>query len=133
MADGGAGSLTERAGVRAGPFSPRWPWAGRALSALDPLRLAGAALFLAFWEAASLFVSPIILPGPLGVFERAATDFWSAPALSYFGLEDASLAGNLLYTTENVAHRRAARHSDRRRARPSIRADSGSCARRWTR
>ena len=54
------------------------------------------------WEAASQFVSPIILPGPLGVFERAAADFWSAPALSYFGVEDASLAGNLLYTTENV-------------------------------
>ena len=103
MADGGAGSLAERAGVRAGPFSPRWLWPGQALSALDPLRLAGAALFLAFWEAASLFVSPIILPGPIGVFERVATDFWSAPALSYFGLEDASLAGNLLYTAENVA------------------------------
>ena len=78
--------------------------AARALSALDPLRLAGAALFLAFWEAASLFVSPIILPGPLSACsQRAATDFWSAPALSYFGLEDPSLAGNLLYTAENVA------------------------------
>jgi ABC-type nitrate/sulfonate/bicarbonate transport system permease component len=97
-----AGSLAERAGGRADPLSPRWLWVGRALSTLDPLRLAGAVLFLTFWQAGSLFVSPIILPGPLGVFERAATDFWSAPALSYFGVEDASLAGNLLYTTENV-------------------------------
>ena len=103
MGDGAAGSVAERAGARAGPASPFSAWAGRALSALDPLRLAGAALFLALWQGASEFVSPIILPGPIGVFERAAADFWSAPALSYFGLEDASLAGNLLYTAENVA------------------------------
>jgi ABC-type nitrate/sulfonate/bicarbonate transport system permease component len=97
-----AASVAERTGGRTGASAPRWPMGGRALRALDPLRLAGAALFLALWQAASLFVSPIILPGPLGVFQRAATDFWSAPALSYFGVEDASLAGNLLYTTENV-------------------------------
>ena len=101
MADG-AGSLTEKAGGRAGLSLPSWPWAGRALAALDPLRLAGTGLFLVIWQAASHFASPIILPGPIGVFERAATDFWSAPALSYFGVEDPSLAGNLLYTTENV-------------------------------
>ena len=101
MADS-AGSLAERAGGRVATSSPRWRWAGRALSALDPLRLAGAVLFLGLWQAGSLLVSPIILPGPLGVFQRAATDFWSAPALSYFGVEDPSLAGNLLYTTENV-------------------------------
>ena len=103
MGDGAAGSVAERAGARAGRASPPSAWAGRALSALDPLRLAGAALFLALWQGASEFVSPIILPGPIGVFERVAADFWSAPALSYFGLEDASLAGNLLYTAENVA------------------------------
>ena len=74
-----------------------------ALAALDPFRLAGAVLFIALWELASLLVSPIILPGPLSVLRRAATDFWSAPALSYYGVEDPSLAGNLAYTAENVA------------------------------
>jgi ABC-type nitrate/sulfonate/bicarbonate transport system permease component len=75
----------------------------RAVIALDPLRFAGALLFIAAWELASLFVSPIILPGPLSVLRRAATDFWSAPALSYYGVEDPSLAANLAYTAENVA------------------------------
>jgi ABC-type nitrate/sulfonate/bicarbonate transport system permease component len=75
----------------------------RALGALDPFRLAGAVLFIVLWELASLLVSPIILPGPLAVLRRAATDFWSAPALSYYGVEDPSLAGNLAYTAENVA------------------------------
>lgn len=75
----------------------------KALAALDPFRLAGAILFIALWELASLLVSPIILPGPLSVLRRAATDFWSAPALSYYGVEDPSLAGNLAYTAENVA------------------------------
>jgi ABC-type nitrate/sulfonate/bicarbonate transport system permease component len=75
----------------------------RALAALDPFRFAGAVLFIALWELASLLVSPIILPGPLSVLRRAATDFWSAPALSYYGVEDPSLAGNLAYTAENVA------------------------------
>jgi ABC-type nitrate/sulfonate/bicarbonate transport system permease component len=75
----------------------------KALAGLDPFRLAGAVLFIALWELASLLVSPIILPGPLSVLRRAATDFWSAPALSYYGVEDPSLAGNLAYTAENVA------------------------------
>jgi ABC-type nitrate/sulfonate/bicarbonate transport system permease component len=75
----------------------------KAVAALDPFRLAGAVLFIALWELASLLVSPIILPGPLSVLGRAATDFWSAPALSYYGVEDPSLAGNLAYTAENVA------------------------------
>ncbi|MBV8796305.1 MAG: ABC transporter permease subunit [Hyphomicrobiales bacterium] len=75
----------------------------KALAALDPFRLAGAVLFIALWELASLLVSPIILPGPLSVLRRAATDFWSAPALSYYGVEDPSLVGNLAYTAENVA------------------------------
>ena len=75
----------------------------RTLAVLDPFRLAGALLFIAVWELASIFVSPIILPGPLSVLRRAATDFWSAPALSYYGVEDPSLAGNLAYTAENVA------------------------------
>ena len=93
------------------PPSRSEPWSShdlfravsKALAALDPFRLAGAVLFIALWELASLLVSPIILPGPLSVLRRAATDFWSAPALSYYGVEDPSLAGNLAYTAENVA------------------------------
>lgn len=85
-------------------FSPRrFQALSRILAALDPLRLVGAVLFIAFWELASVFVSPIILPGPFSVLRRAATDFWSAPALSYYGVEDPSLAANLAYTAENVA------------------------------
>jgi ABC-type nitrate/sulfonate/bicarbonate transport system permease component len=75
----------------------------RAVAALDPLRFVGAILFIAIWELASVFVSPIILPGPFSVLRRAAADFWSAPALSYYGVEDPSLAANLAYTAENVA------------------------------
>jgi ABC-type nitrate/sulfonate/bicarbonate transport system permease component len=75
----------------------------RAVAALDPLRFVGAILFIGLWELASVFVSPIILPGPFGVLRRAVADFWSAPALSYYGVEDPSLAANLAYTAENVA------------------------------
>ena len=75
----------------------------RRVAALDPMRLAGAALFIALWQAATAVVSPIILPGPLSVLQRAVADFWSAPALSYYGVEDPSLFANLLYTAENVA------------------------------
>jgi ABC-type nitrate/sulfonate/bicarbonate transport system permease component len=75
----------------------------RTVVALDPMRLAGAALFIAVWQAATAVVSPIILPGPLSVLQRAVADFWSAPALSYYGVEDPSLFANLLYTAENVA------------------------------
>jgi ABC-type nitrate/sulfonate/bicarbonate transport system permease component len=100
-----------RVGAVATPPSQSEAWsshdllraASKALAALDPFRLAGAVLFIALWELASLLVSPIILPGPLSVLRRAATDFWSAPALSYYGVEDPSLAGNLAYTAENVA------------------------------
>jgi ABC-type nitrate/sulfonate/bicarbonate transport system permease component len=77
--------------------------AAKAAAAIDPLRLAGAALFIGVWQAAASFVAPIILPGPFAVLRRAAADFWSAPALSYYGVEDPSLAANLLYTAENVA------------------------------
>ena len=73
-----------------------------AIRALDPLRLIGAALFVAIWQAASAATSPIILPGPWSVLTRAAADFWSAPALAYYGVEQPSLSANLVYTTENV-------------------------------
>jgi ABC-type nitrate/sulfonate/bicarbonate transport system permease component len=86
--------------------APSSSWLGatmRTLTALDPLRFAGAILFIALWQTATLVVSPIILPGPLSVLQRAMADFWSAPALSYYGVEDPSLFANLLYTAENVA------------------------------
>jgi ABC-type nitrate/sulfonate/bicarbonate transport system permease component len=75
----------------------------RTLAVLDPFRFAGAILFVAIWELGSVFVSPIILPGPFSVLRRAAADFRSAPALSYYGVGDPSLAANLAYTAENVA------------------------------
>jgi ABC-type nitrate/sulfonate/bicarbonate transport system permease component len=69
---------------------------------LDPLRWTGVALFLAAWQLASASMAPILLPSPWSVAKRAGADFWSAPSLSYYGVERASLAGNLVYTTENV-------------------------------
>ena len=79
--------------------SPR----SRLLAAIDPMRVAGAALFVALWQAVAMATSPIILPGPLSVVRRAAADFWSAPALSYYGVSEANLYANLIYTAENVA------------------------------
>ena len=69
---------------------------------LDPLRLAGVVLFVGLWQACTLALPPIILPTPLGVAGRVYADFWSAPALSYYGVSEANLYGNLLYTAENV-------------------------------
>jgi ABC-type nitrate/sulfonate/bicarbonate transport system permease component len=86
--------------------APPSSWLGatmRTLTALDPLRLAGPILFIALWQAATTVVSPVILPGPFSVLQRAAADFWSAPALSYYGVADPSLFANLLYSAENVA------------------------------
>jgi ABC-type nitrate/sulfonate/bicarbonate transport system permease component len=77
--------------------------AERFKAALDPLRWMGAALFLALWQAASASMEPILLPSPLAVVRRVGADFWSAPALSYYGVEQASLVANLIYTSENVA------------------------------
>lgn len=70
--------------------------------AADPLRLAGVALFIGFWQLCTLALPPIILPTPLGVVSRLYADFWSAPQLSYYGVSEANLYGNLLYTAENV-------------------------------
>lgn len=75
----------------------------RALAILDPLRLAGVVLFVLVWQVLTLGLPAIILPTPLGVVDRLAADFWSAPALSYYGVEEANLYGNLIYTAENVA------------------------------
>lgn len=73
------------------------------LAILDPLRLAGVVLFVLVWQVLTLSLPAIILPTPLGVVERLFADFWSAPALSYYGVEEANLYGNLIYTAENVA------------------------------
>ena len=70
--------------------------------AADPLRLAGVALFIGFWQLFTLALPPIILPTPLGVVRRLCADFWSAPQLAYYGVSEANLYGNLLYTAENV-------------------------------
>jgi ABC-type nitrate/sulfonate/bicarbonate transport system permease component len=100
----GSAKAMTKAPVRSDVPSSSWLGAMmRTLAALDPLRLAGAILFIALWQAVTLVVSPIILPGPFSVLQRAAADFWSAPALSYYGVENPSLFANLVYTAENVA------------------------------
>jgi ABC-type nitrate/sulfonate/bicarbonate transport system permease component len=74
----------------------------RAVVAVDPLRLAGVLLLVGLWQIMAFVLPPIILPDPAGVVGRAYADFLSAPSLSYYGLSDASLLGNMLYTGENV-------------------------------
>ena len=73
------------------------------LAALDPLRVAGMVLFVVVWQVLTLGLPAIILPTPLGVVRRLLSDFLSAPALSYYGVSEANLYGNLIYTTENIA------------------------------
>jgi ABC-type nitrate/sulfonate/bicarbonate transport system permease component len=74
----------------------------RRFPAFDPLRGAGVLILLILWEAISLFVSPAILPPPTAVYARIVSDFFDAPALSYYGVQVPNLYGNLLYTIENV-------------------------------
>lgn len=74
-----------------------------ALAILDPLRIAGMVVVIAAWQLLTLWLPPIILPTPLGVVQRLLKDFWSAPSLSFYGVEQANLYGNLIYTAENVA------------------------------
>src|SRR5579864_6448961 len=73
-----------------------------AVTAVDPWRIGGVALFIGFWQLMTLALPPIILPTPLGVVERVGADFWSAPSLSFYGVSEANLYGNMLYTAENV-------------------------------
>src|SRR6476660_2074168 len=73
------------------------------LAALDPLRIVGVVVFLVGWQLLTLRLPSIILPTPLGVVDRLFTDFLSAPSLAYYGLSEANLYGNLLYTAQNVA------------------------------
>jgi len=73
------------------------------LAATDPMRLSGAALFVAMWQSMTYALPLVILPTPLGVLRRTGADFWSAPSLSFYGVADANFYANLIYTTENVA------------------------------
>jgi ABC-type nitrate/sulfonate/bicarbonate transport system permease component len=81
--------------------------AGRVLrslvAAVDPLRLVGLVLAVAVWQAVAAVAPSIILPSPVSAVRRLATDFFDAPSLSYYGLANPNLYGNLLYTTQNVA------------------------------
>lgn len=89
--------------LRPRPARSRFRSVWRSLaSALDPLRIAGVVLGLGIWQALTTLLPPIILPSPAGVASRVRDDFWSAPSLSYYGLAEANLYGNLLYTSENV-------------------------------
>jgi ABC-type nitrate/sulfonate/bicarbonate transport system permease component len=73
-----------------------------AVLAVDPLRLAGVVLLIGFWQLMAWLLPPILVPSPAGVVARAYADFLSAPSLSYYGLSQANLYGNLIYTAENV-------------------------------
>jgi len=74
----------------------------RFVAAIDPLRLAGVALFVLVWQGLAALLSPIRLPPPLAVVKRLAADFLDAPSLSYYGVANPNLYANLLYTAENV-------------------------------
>lgn len=74
----------------------------RSIAAVDPLRLVGLVLFVLIWQAAAGVLPSIILPRPLAVARRLVTDFFDAPSLSYYGVAEANLYANLLYTAENV-------------------------------
>jgi len=72
--------------------------------ALDPLRLAGAILFIALWQAATTVVSPIILPGTLVRVAAGRGRFLvGAGAILLWRRRSKSVRPTLLYTAENVA------------------------------
>jgi ABC-type nitrate/sulfonate/bicarbonate transport system permease component len=108
MADRMVGTAKPGAAVAgAPPAAPSPGAAGRAwrslVAAVDPLRLLGLVLVVAIWQAVAQALPPIILPSPVSVVGRLWTDFLDAPSLSYYGLSNPNLYGNLLYTTQNVA------------------------------
>ena len=103
MVTGGPSTAPTVAALQArGAAKRRRSWLAVLLAAIDPMRLAGAALFVAIWQAITYVLPPVILPTPLGVLRRAGADFWSAPALSFYGVAHADLYENLMYTAENV-------------------------------
>jgi ABC-type nitrate/sulfonate/bicarbonate transport system permease component len=98
-----APSSLEDAAARRRREASRFPAALRAaLAAVDPLRLAGLVLLIGFWQLMAWLLPPILVPSPAGVVARVYADFLSAPSLSYYGLSEANLYGNLIYTAENV-------------------------------
>ncbi len=98
----GPAPTEETVSRRQAPAAPRGRLLRRALAAIDPLRLAGIVLLVGFWQAMTLVLPPILLPTPAGVIGRIMDEFWSAPSLSYYGLSEANIYGNLVYTAENV-------------------------------
>ncbi len=72
------------------------------MRAPDPLRLSGVVLALGAWFGLARAISPALLPGPVAVVHRMAADFFAAPEVAYYGLENASLLGSMIYTGENV-------------------------------
>ena len=78
---------------RAQRWQPRWR--------IDLFDIAGVLLLIGVWQLLTLVVPVAVLPSPQDVVSRVAADFWSAPELSFYGL-DTGLAGSLLYTATNV-------------------------------
>jgi ABC-type nitrate/sulfonate/bicarbonate transport system permease component len=95
--------IAELGSRRAGGLADLRSATTRLVAALDPLRLAGIVLFFLAWQGLSAVIPAIILPSPMAVVARLRTDFWNAPALSYFGVSEPNFYGNLIYTAENVA------------------------------
>jgi ABC-type nitrate/sulfonate/bicarbonate transport system permease component len=75
---------------------------GRWRTRIDPLGIVGLAIAFAVWAFLSSVMPPSQVPSPWGVVRAAGTDFFGGQDLSYYGLADSSLFGNLLYTMENV-------------------------------
>ena len=76
--------------------------AGAAWWRIDPLAPAGYALLLLIWQGLSLVVPAFSLPSPLSVLARLREDFFAAPDLAFYGLDNASLFNSMIYTGENV-------------------------------
>ena len=75
-----------------------WRWPG---VQADPLGLIGVVLLLLVWVALTRVVSVASLPAPQDVAARVAADFWTAPELSFYGLET-GFAESLAFTATNV-------------------------------
>jgi ABC-type nitrate/sulfonate/bicarbonate transport system permease component len=81
---------------RAAPASPT------AWRRIDPLAPAGYLLLVLIWQGLSLVVPAFLLPSPASVLARLAEDFFSAPDLAFYGLDNASLFNSMVYSGENV-------------------------------
>jgi ABC-type nitrate/sulfonate/bicarbonate transport system permease component len=72
-------------------------------ASFDPLWLAGSALVILVWWAASKAAPSAMFPGPDSVVARIAQDFVIAPELAFYGLANVGLLNSMIYTGENVA------------------------------